>query len=224
MVVVCWLGVVLVGAAPFLLGGSWARWTPSSTPWPALRPPGPQRSLRKSSHLPCCSGAASVSGSGYRHHRAVRGHRTAGRVRRHPALLGRGGDPVAGADHPAHSGHGQGAGLRLRRPYAGGRRRPAPGRDGNVRRGQLRSQHGLDRRVLYRLQLRGSLRLLGRRAGDHGWDGVGWHELRHLLYSGPARIGTCRRQRRARHLPRGDPREHADNRRSCVSDYGDSLP
>ena len=152
---------------------------------------------------------------GYRHYRAVRGHRAAGGVRRHPTLHGRGGDAGAGADYPAHSGHGQGAGLRLRRPYAGGRSRPAPGRDGDVRRGQLRAQHGLDRRVLYRLRLRGSLRLLGRRAGDHGGDGAGRHELRHLLHGGQARTGARRRQRRARHLPRGDPREHhVDNRRS----------
>ncbi|CAA9457917.1 MAG: Trk potassium uptake system protein TrkH, partial [uncultured Rubrobacteraceae bacterium] len=152
---------------------------------------------------------------GYRHHRAVRGHRAGGWVRRHPALLGRGGDAGAGADYPTHSGHGQGAVLRLRWPYVGRGRRPAPGRDGNVRRGQLRAKHGLDRRVLYRLRLRSSLRLLGRRVCDHGWDGAGRHELHHLLHSGPARFGACSRQRRAGHLPRGDPREYdVDNRRS----------
>ena len=64
-------------------------------------------------------------------------------------------------------------------------------------------------------ELRGSLRLLGHRAGDHGGDGAGRHELRHLLHGGQARTGARRRQRRARHLPRGDPREHhLDNRRS----------
>ena len=145
---------------------------------------------------------------GYRHHRAVRGHRTAGWVRRHPTLHGRGGDPFAGAHRPAHSGHRQSAGLRLRRTHAGGRDRTAPGRNGNVRRGQLRVQHGLDRRLRYRLELRGSLRLLGRRSGHHGGHGALRHELRHLLHSGQTRIGTRRRQRRARHLSRGDPREH----------------
>jgi len=58
MVVVGWLGVAFIGSVPFFLSGlSWARWMPSSTPWPASRPPGPRRLHQSSSRPPCCSGA-----------------------------------------------------------------------------------------------------------------------------------------------------------------------
>src|SRR5215204_1943465 len=118
MVVVCWLDVVLVGALPFMLSGLM----------------GPVDAFFNSLAGFTTTGAATLTPEelspalllwrslsqwiGDRHHRVVRGHRAAGRVRCYPTLYGRGGDPGAGADYPAHSEHRKGAGLRLRRAYA----------------------------------------------------------------------------------------------------------